>query len=63
MGTAACIEAPHLALPAAEGRAVPISICPGVKAGEGNLATEGKEPGSSEMEMGGESEGTSPRVS
>uniref|UniRef100_A0A8C3S319 SHSP domain-containing protein n=1 Tax=Chelydra serpentina TaxID=8475 RepID=A0A8C3S319_CHESE len=32
-----CIEAPHLALPAAEGRAVPISICPGVKAGEGNL--------------------------
>uniref|UniRef100_A0A8C3SI46 SHSP domain-containing protein n=1 Tax=Chelydra serpentina TaxID=8475 RepID=A0A8C3SI46_CHESE len=24
-----CIEAPHLALPAAEGRAVPISICPG----------------------------------
>ncbi|XP_065442431.1 heat shock protein 30C-like [Chrysemys picta bellii] len=59
-----CIEAPHLALPAAEGRAVPISVCQGVKAGEGNLATEGKEPGSSEkMETGGESEGTSPRDS
>ncbi|KAM7174882.1 heat shock protein 30C-like [Macrochelys suwanniensis] len=58
-----CIEAPHLALPAAEGRAVPISVCPGVKAGEGNLATEGKEPGSSEMETGGESQGTSPRYS
>ncbi|XP_065442423.1 heat shock protein 30C-like [Chrysemys picta bellii] len=58
-----CIEAPHLALPAAEGRAVPISVCQGVKAGEGNLAREGKEPGSSEMETGGESEGTSPRDS
>ncbi|XP_008163414.2 heat shock protein 30C-like [Chrysemys picta bellii] len=59
-----CIEAPHLALPAAEGRAVPITVCQGVKAGEGNLATEGKEPGSSEkMETGGESEGTSPRDS
>ncbi|XP_053874761.1 heat shock protein 30C-like [Malaclemys terrapin pileata] len=57
-----CIEAPHLALPAAEGRAVPISVCQGVKAGEGNLATEGKEPGSSKkMETGRESEGTSPR--
>ncbi|XP_065442418.1 heat shock protein 30C-like [Chrysemys picta bellii] len=59
-----CIEVPHLALPAAEGRAVPITICQGVKAGEGNLATEGKEPGSSEkMETGEESEGTSPRDS
>ncbi|XP_065256311.1 heat shock protein 30C-like [Emys orbicularis] len=58
-----CIEAPHLALPAAGGRAVPISVCQGVKAGEGNLATEGKEPGSSEMETGGESEETSPRDS
>ncbi|XP_065442421.1 heat shock protein 30C-like [Chrysemys picta bellii] len=59
-----CIEVPHLALPAAEGRAVPITVCQGVKAGEGNLAMEGKEPGSSEkMETGGESEGTSPRDS
>ncbi|XP_065256271.1 heat shock protein 30C-like, partial [Emys orbicularis] len=58
-----CIEVPHLALPAAEGRVVPITVCQGVKAGEGNLDTEGKEPGSSEMETGGESEGTSPRDS
>ncbi|XP_065256258.1 heat shock protein 30C-like [Emys orbicularis] len=59
-----CIDAPHLALPAAEGRAVPITFCQGVKAGEGNLATAGKEPGSSEkMVTGGESEGTSPRDS
>uniref|UniRef100_A0A8C3I1U8 SHSP domain-containing protein n=1 Tax=Chrysemys picta bellii TaxID=8478 RepID=A0A8C3I1U8_CHRPI len=59
-----CIEVPHLALPAAEGRAIPVTVCQGVKAGEGNLATEGKEPGSSEkMETGGESEGTSPRDS
>ncbi|XP_037747816.1 heat shock protein 30C-like [Chelonia mydas] len=58
-----CIEAPPLALPAAEGRAVPISVCPGVKAGDGNLAAEGKEPGSSEVETGGETEGTSPRDS
>ncbi|XP_065442430.1 heat shock protein 30C-like [Chrysemys picta bellii] len=58
------IEVPHLALLPAEGRAVPITVCQGVKAGEGNLATEGKEPGSSEkMETGGESEGTSPRDS
>ncbi|CAM2107117.1 unnamed protein product [Caretta caretta] len=58
-----CIEAPPLALPAAEGRAVPISVCQGVKAGEGNLATEGKEPGSSEVETGGGTEGSSPRDS
>ncbi|XP_030409798.1 heat shock protein 30C-like [Gopherus evgoodei] len=55
-----CIEAPRLALPAAQGRDIPISVCQGVKAGEGNLPTEGKEPGSSEMETGGESEVTSP---
>ncbi|CAM4493195.1 unnamed protein product [Lepidochelys olivacea] len=58
-----CIEAPPLALPAAGGRAVPIGVCQGVKAGEGNLATEGKEPGSSEVETGGGTEGSSPRDS
>ncbi|KAM9166535.1 heat shock protein 30C-like [Pangshura tecta] len=55
-----CVEVPRLALPAAQGRDIPISVCQGVKAGEGNLPTEGKEPGSSEMETGGESEVTSP---
>ncbi|XP_067416141.1 heat shock protein 30C-like [Emydura macquarii macquarii] len=58
-----CIEAPHLALPAAEERAIPISVCQGVNAGEGNLEMQGKEPGSSEMGTGGEREGSSPRDS
>ncbi|KAH1177626.1 heat shock protein 30C-like [Mauremys mutica] len=55
-----CVEASRLALPAAQGRDIPISVCQGVKAGGGNLPTEGKEPGSSEMETGGESEVTNP---
>ncbi|XP_074841692.1 heat shock protein 30C-like [Carettochelys insculpta] len=54
-----CLEAPRVALPAAAGRAVPIRVCQEAEAeaaaGGGAPAPEGHEPGSCELETGGES--------
>ncbi|XP_074841688.1 uncharacterized protein LOC142008397 [Carettochelys insculpta] len=57
-----CLEAPRVALPAAAGRAVPIRVCQEAAAGGDAPAPEGHEPGSCELETGGESGAAAPEA-
>ncbi|XP_074841691.1 heat shock protein 30C-like [Carettochelys insculpta] len=57
-----CLEAPRVALPAAAGRAVPIRVCQEAAAGGGAPAPQGHEPGSCELETGGESGAAAPEA-